>query len=215
MTNAGTTEISSLPLSPQIPQSDINIQDNTSNINMTQSHQDQSQTQMQMQMQMQTPNIESKNNEATQQQSYNQLVSGIQQASASGSLGLPSRDIPQSTNGILQDEQIKPNYVPQESPIDYIANHDTTQDIIRNNKGQQDTMDSLERLYQEFQMPILIAIMYFIYQLPAVRVYLHKVIPTLFNKDGNPNLYGYVFNSIFFAMMYYFILKLIKQFTEM
>ena len=207
MSNSGSTEISSLPLSPQLQQQDLNTPENSSNIKISASQQDENI--------MQTQNIDQKNDQAIQQQSYNQLVSGIQQASASGALGLPSRDIPQATNHILQDEQIKPNYVPQESSIDYIANHDTTQDIIRNNRNEQDTMDSLERLYQEFQMPILIAIMYFMYQLPAVRTYLHKVIPKLFNKDGNPNLYGYVFNSVFFGMIYYFILKLIKHFTEM
>lgn len=207
MSNSGTTEISSLPLSPQIQQQDLNTSENSNNIKISSSQQQENI--------MQTQNNDEKNDQAIQQQSYNQLVSGIQQASASGVLGLPSRDIPQTTNHILQDNQIKPNYIPEESSIDYIANHDTTQDIIRNNKNEQDTMDSLEKLYQEFQMPLLISIMYFMYQLPAVRIYLHKIIPNLFGKDGNPNLYGYIFNSIFFGMMYYFILKLIKHFTEM
>jgi len=202
MNNAGTTEISNLPLNPQISQTPIDIdQEKNENIKVPNYVQEQL--------------IERQNDPATQQQSYNQLVSGIQQASVSGALNLPSRDIPQSTNAILQDEQIKANYIPQGPQIDYISNHDTSQDIIRNNRSEQDTMDSLERMYQEFQIPILISIMYFMYQLPSVRLYLHKIIPSLFNKDGNPNLYGYAFNSIFFGLMYYFMLKLIKHFTEL
>jgi hypothetical protein len=205
MNNSGTTEISNLPLSPQVPQlpqvPQNQGQANPENIKIANYDQDNV--------------IENTNSSATQQQSYNQFVSGIQQASAAGALNLPSRDIPQSTTSILQDEQIKPNFIPQDSQTDYIANHDTTQDIIRNNRNEQDTMDSLERLYQEFQIPVLIAIMYFIYQLPAVRVYLHKIIPSLFSKDGNPNLYGYIFNSIFFGLIYYFMLKLLRHFTEM
>jgi len=217
MSNSGTTEISSLPLSPQIPQNDTisqNAISNNSIINNNTNTNTNTNSNTIPQNTVQSQDI-NQNDQAFQQQSYNQLVSGIQQATANGPLTLPSRDIPQETNHISQDEQIKPNFIPQDSPIDYIANHDTTQDIIRNNKNEQDTVDSLEKLYQEFQMPLLISIMYFMYQLPAVRVYLHKIIPNLFSKDGNPNLYGYIFNSIFFGMIYYFILKLMKHFTEM
>lgn len=200
MNYAGTTEISSLPLSPQVPQQDI-PQTNTDNIKI--------------QTYSQEPPLDPQNNQGVQQQSYNQLVSDIQQASVSGALNLPSRDIPQSTNEIMQDQEIKPNFVPQQSNIDYIANHETAQDMIRNNRNEQNNIDTLDGLYQEFQIPILISILYFMYQLPAVRVYLHRVIPSLFNSDGNPNLYGYVFNSVFFGVMYYFMIRLIKQFTEM
>ena len=113
------------------------------------------------------------------------------------------------------DEQIKPNFIPKESPIDYIANHDTAQDIIRNNMKTQNNMDYAEKIYQEFQMPILVAILFFLYQLPAVKKYIHKIIPSLFNKDGNPNFYGYIFNSIFFAMMYYFTINVMKRAIDM
>ena len=95
MNNSGTTEISNLPLSPQLQQQDITIQENVNIKISNDSNQDQLQNQNQMQ------NSEKQNDQSIQQQSYNQLVSGIQQASASGALGLPSRDIPQSTNSIL------------------------------------------------------------------------------------------------------------------
>ncbi|GAF90757.1 unnamed protein product, partial [marine sediment metagenome] len=40
-----------------------------------------------------------------------------------------------------------------------------------------------------------------------VRSKLTTLIPALFNKDGNPNLSGYIFNSIFFSLLYYVISK--------
>ena len=33
------------------------------------------------------------------------------------------------------------------------------------------------------------------------------MLPFLFKDDGNPNLYGYIFNSILFASMFYVLLK--------
>ena len=191
---SGTTEISGLPLSPQTPNINNQPVENTKIRNHVQE---------QINERKNDPNI--------QQQDYNQLVSEIQQASAAGSLSLPSRDIPQETSRVSNDEQIKPNFIPKESSIDYIANHDTAQDIIRNNMRNQNNMDYAEKLYQEFQLPIIVAILFFMYQLPSVKKHIHKIIPGLFNKDGNPNFYGYIFNSIFFAMLYYFIVNLMHR----
>ena len=46
------------------------------------------------------------------QSTISQIVNGLQQASATGVTGLPSRDIPRSTEGLTHDPQIQPNYVP-------------------------------------------------------------------------------------------------------
>ena len=73
-------------------------------------------------------------------------------------------------------------------------------------KGQN-SRDSLEILYDEFQIPIIICLMYFIFQLPIVKSKVLSILPSLFNKDGNPNLSGYVFNSMFFGIAYYVISK--------
>ena len=43
------------------------------------------------------------------QSTINQIVNSLQQASASGSTLLPSRDIPMNTNNISTDAQIQPN----------------------------------------------------------------------------------------------------------
>ena len=39
------------------------------------------------------------------------------------------------------------------------------------------------------------------------RFKLFSFLPALFNKDGNPNLYGYVFNSIIFGLLYSLLIK--------
>jgi hypothetical protein len=144
--------------------------------------------------------------EIADQKMMNEVVTGIQQANASGGLELPSRDIPTNTVHFA-DEAIQPNYVPQKEQEDYIQNTDTEQEILARRMKNRDSRDSLEILYDEFQVPIIIGLLYFIFQLPVVRSKLTTLIPALFNKDGNPNLSGYIFNSIFFAVLYYVISK--------
>ena len=80
----------------------------------------------------------------------NQLVNGIQQASAAGMLGLPARDIPQTQTHLTQDVQMQPNFVP-EAPSDYIQEHQTSEDIIRANAHRQEKEDSLDLLYAQLQ----------------------------------------------------------------
>ncbi len=127
---------------------------------------------------------------------------------------MPSRDNPQEIAPIIQDEQTQPNYVPPPPSEDYINTDETTQDIIDNNKRTEDTMNNFEHIYQEFQIPILVAILYFMFQLPAIQKYIYKLIPSLFKSDGNPNIYGYLFNSIAFGGLFMLILKSMKYFSS-
>jgi len=75
----------------------------------------------------------------------------------------------------------------------------------------QNSRDSLEILYDEFQIPIIIGLLYFIFQLPIVRSKVLAMLPSLFNKDGNPNLTGYIVNSLFFGISYYVISRVLTH----
>ena len=150
---------------------------------------------------------------ALEQNTINSLISGIQQASASGLTTLPSRDIPQMTNQITQDDQIKPNYIPQGNNTNYIDNEASANDMLQENMRRQNKESNLDVMYEELQIPILLAILFFMFQLPVFRTYLFKFLPSLFNKDGNPNLSGYVVNSILFALLYYIIKNMLRYFT--
>jgi len=153
-----------------------------------------------------TNNVNNEPSEIREQKIMNELITGIQQASANGGTGLPSRDIPRNTVHFA-DDQVKPNYVPQQEQSDYIHNTDTEQDILARRVKNHNSRDSLEILYDEFQIPIIIGLLYFIFQLPVVKSKVLAILPSLFNKDGNPNLTGYVINSIFFGLAYYIISK--------
>jgi hypothetical protein len=150
---------------------------------------------------------------AMTQQNMNQFVSGLQQASAAGLTTLPSRDIPQSQSHLTQDQHMQPNYVPQANQTDYILEHQTNEDIIRKHSQREQQENNLDSFYNNLQAPILIAILYFLFQLPVVRKNVFKFLPSLFNKDGNPNLFGYITNSAIFASLYFSMTKGIHYFS--
>lgn len=152
---------------------------------------------------------------ALEQNTINSLVSGIQQASMAGMTSLPSRDIPQETLHMMHDEQIKPNYMPEQPPQqrNYIDEEMRISNAIKENIKKQNKLDSADVLYGEMQIPVLIGILYFMFQLPVVKTNLFKFFPSLFFKDGNMKLSGFVFNSVLFAVAFYFIKNTLNYFT--
>ena len=141
---------------------------------------------------------------------YNELISQIQQASAYGSTGLPSRDIPMEPLKVANDVQIQPNYIPPpQVHEDYIKNSISPQNLIETNIKQTKNDANIDKIFGEFQLPLIIALLFFLFQLPIVKQYNKKMLPFLFKTDGNPNLYGYLVNSVLFASSVYILLKLI------
>ena len=165
-------------------------------------------------MQQNNNQITMENSVIKQQPNYNELVNQIQKASLNGSTALPSRDIPNNSIQISNDEQIKANYIPPaQIQEDYIRNNETPDYLIEENNRKTRNTNFYDMLYNEAQLPIIIALVYFLFQLPAIKKYNKNLLPFMFKIDGNLNLYGYVFNSVLFASMIYVLLKVITKFV--
>lgn len=136
----------------------------------------------------------------------NSFVTGLQQAAANGALQLPSRDIPQSQNHITQDNQMQPNYIP-EAKQDYIEDTYNQEQVINKQINKQEHINNMDALYDDIHVPIILAVIYFVFQLPVIKTNTLKYIPSLFNKDGNYNVLGYFINSLAFASTYYCVIK--------
>jgi len=149
------------------------------------------------------------------QTTINQIVSGLQQASLSGTTQLQSRDISMSTAQLSHDLQTQPNYVPRppQNSEDYIKNYETTADMINNYNRGEKNYNSLDETYNEIQTPLLLAVLYFLFQLPFFRKILYTYVPSLFSNDGNLNISGFVFSSILFGLIYYFCNKTTMSFN--
>jgi len=148
------------------------------------------------------------------QTTINQIVNSLQQASVAGVTQLQSRDIPRTTENVVQDPYVQQNYIPPTHVVkDYITDYQDTDEMITNHNYRSNQMNDLDKLYEEIQIPLMIAILYFLFQLPAFRKLIFKYFPVLFFKDGNLNLYGFLFMSSLFGILYYLISKLAIHLT--
>jgi hypothetical protein len=146
----------------------------------------------------------------------NEVLQGVQRASANGMTMLPSRDIPMNPNSFTHDDQARPNYVPpfEGGGPDYIKDHTSMESIVRANARQSNQLDTIEAIYYDLQMPILIGILYFIFQLPVFRAQLLHFLPSLFGEDGNFKMLGLTATSAMFAGTFFVIMKVFNKLGE-
>lgn len=216
METSGTTSISQLPGNnlPNSYDQPLQTQTNTNNVVLTKNEVVAENTsQLANPMMQQIPTKAPEQNQLENQNNYNEMINQLQKATMAGATGLPSRDIPINPTAVNNDTQIKPNFIPEPQNTDYITNSQTPEDLISQNNKKQYSLDSLDVFYNEFQLPLLVSVLYFLFQLPIFRKTLKKTLPSLFGNDANPNFYGYLFNSALFASLFYILVKLINQLT--
>lgn len=160
------------------------------------------------------PNSSSTGSFSLDQNTISQIVNGLQQASLAGATQLSSRDIPMITTTHSNDAQIQPNYVPPPplSNPDYVKEYEEKNDIIYNYNKNIQNQNSIDSIYSEIQIPLLVVVLYFLFQLPFFKKNLFHYLPVLFSKDGNFNINGLFFTSILFGILFYFINKVMLYF---
>lgn len=145
------------------------------------------------------------------QSTISQIVNGLQQASLAGATSLPSRDIPLNTEQLTKDVEVQPNYVPVPKMRDYINDSD---DDIHNYYKSEKMESSLDSIYDELQAPLLLAVLYFLFQLPFFKRGILKYLPFLCHSDGNYNFNGLIFVCALFGFIYYSLSKTVKHFSK-
>ena len=179
---AGTTSLGELPIAGV----------ENSNIPLVQTENIKISNPLQQQISSRETDINNPTGQNESQESYNELIAGLQSASQQGQTELPDRNIPQQTTNLMTDETVHPNYIPESNQSKYVENEITNEDIINYNKNLENQSNNFDNIYNELQQPILVAILYFLFQLPIIQKYLYKIIPGLFKSDGNPNIFGYM-----------------------
>lgn len=142
------------------------------------------------------------------QEDINKIINGIQEASKHNLTGLPSKDIPMDQNAIVSDPEAKPNFVPkQEKQEDYINNNMTPEQLYIKQMEKQREKQKQEDIYEQLQIPVILFMLFFIFQMPFINKFLFNHIPSLFIKDGNPALSGYLVKSLLFSGLVFIIQK--------
>lgn len=132
---------------------------------------------------------------------------------------LPSRDIPMNITDYTQDEEVQANYIPKPTePTDYIRDYEEAESKKwKKHEEEKYRKESAENLVTQFQTPVIIALMYFIFQMPLLNRLLFKygsVLP-FFREDGNLNLGGMCVKSVAFAAIYFLMERIVQTFRYM
>lgn len=114
------------------------------------------------------------------------IVRGLHDATVSGSTRLPMRDVPVDTAAKMPADPVaQPNYIPPAPagrdnylpPID-AAGHE------HHVRFQEPTMPN-DAIYDELYFPAFVTVLFFIFQLPAVRDIVYRIAPSMCNGDGS------------------------------
>jgi hypothetical protein len=124
---------------------------------------------------------------------------------------MPNRGIPQDTTAFQNDEYMIPNHVPNTKLTnDYLRDYETRlEKMSGEHQKQKHREDLVISTYDEFQTPILIGVMFFLFQLPIINMLIFKYLGFLkiHNEDGNMNLYGIMMKSVMFGLFYFGFIK--------
>lgn len=132
---------------------------------------------------------------------------------------LPSRDIPTSTLDYLNDEEVHANYVPKAKlTSDYIRQYEeASEDTMRKHEKERHRERLAKSIWEDLQVPVLIAILYFIFQMPVVTTLLYKYFSFLriYSADGNMNFSGLLLKSALFGSFFFGIQKITDVITSL
>jgi hypothetical protein len=120
---------------------------------------------------------------------------------------LPSRDIPRETLEYTQDEEVQANYIPRRQiSKDYVRDYeDMTERNVREHERKKKAQESTNDFTDRVQIPIFIAILYLVFQLPIINTLIFKKFSwfAIYDVDGNFNLYGLLLKSALFGGVFY------------
>jgi hypothetical protein len=108
---------------------------------------------------------------------------------------LPSRDIPRETIEHVTDPQVAQTYVPPPQVV-----YQPQPQPMKPTKAD---------LLEEFKFPLMLSLLFYVFQLHAVSSTLLKMFPSLFEADGNMTTHGLMFKSLLFGAAYYGIMNFV------
>jgi len=86
--------------------------------------------------------------------------------------------------------------------------------MIDNYNKNYNRQNSLDDMYNEIQTPLLLAVLYFLFQLPFFKKAIFKYFPFFCHTDGNYNINGLIFTCGLFGFIYYTLSKIVKNFSK-
>lgn len=153
--------------------------------------------------------VETKNQEQGNNLGY--LMGGGMMPNGAPMYQLPSRDIPRDTLPLVQDEGVRANYIPPATRSNLgIIEED---EWAPRPKDKKKKVHFEEDVLLQWQRPILIGLIFLLFQMPMITVLMLKYLTFLKLSDdaGNLNYTGFIIKSIFFGLSVYGIEILLEN----
>lgn len=112
-----------------------------------------------------------------------------------------------SANNLEKSEELEKKRV-RFAEDDYIKNYQAP----NTTEATTDSRATSETLFEQFKVPIIVGLLYYIFEMPAIQKMLLKAFPKMFKSDANINDYGALLMAIIFGGLYYGITKLYETF---
>jgi hypothetical protein len=111
---------------------------------------------------------------------------------------LPQRDVPRETIQHALDSEIRPNYIPEQQ-TKYIEHQPVAQ--------APSPLISMQ-LIDLVRIPVIISLLYFVFQMHVVENMLQQVLPMVFKADGSMTSVGTAIKSALFGGAYFAITQI-------
>lgn len=149
------------------------------------------------------------------QENVSQFNQELKQASQNNLTQLPTRDVPMNPLMHTQDNEAQPNHIPQErNPTDYVEQFANIEQAVKQGANNEKNDDFMENIYEEIQTPLLIFVLFFIFQLPSVSKQFNNQFPILLSNDSSLTLKGYIVKSFIVALLFFIIKKGVTHFSQ-
>mgnify|MGYP000100218558 CR=1 FL=1 len=116
-------------------------------------------------------------------------------------------DTQATANNLEKSEELEKKRV-RFTEDDYINNYQAP----NTSEVTTDSRATTETLFEQFKVPIIVGLLYYIFEMPAIQKMLLKAFPKMFKSDANINDYGALLMAVIFGGLYYGITKLYETF---
>ena len=121
---------------------------------------------------------------------------------------LPPRDFPKNQDFYNLDEKIQANYIPPSPPLnnDFMRKYEEEKEKEwKKNVEKKRKSNRIDDVIEKTQIPFIVAILFFIFQLPIINNLIFKrfAFLSIYNADGNFNMYGLILKSVLFGIVFH------------
>ena len=145
----------------------------------------------------------------------NEMMKNVTKANEQGLTGLNMPIDNQNNTHLTTDLTTTANYVPGQEvqqQQDYIQNYTNSEQIVTDHNRSVNQTNNLDMLYETYKLPLIVALLFLVFQLPYFKVLLTKQFTFLFKSDGNYNLKGYIAVSVLFGTLYHIVKLFLEDF---